>query len=95
MLIQLIENVNLIVCHCSNITLDVFCYVLMDIMPIRQVTVYYQVCVTPVYHMAKMEQLNVCLLALEVRLLILIRITALQFVQMVGMAILIHADKLA
>lgn len=94
LLIQLIENVNQDAYHCFNTILDVFCDVRVDIMQIQQVIVFYQLNVTPVYLMVKMEPQNVLLLAQVDLLLILILIIVLQSVLMVGLVILILVDKL-
>ena len=95
LLIQLIENVNLDVYHCSNTISDVFHSVQTGIMPIQLVTVYCQQNAIQVYLMVKMEQQNASLLVRQDPLLILTLITALQFVLMVGTVMLILVVKLA
>jgi len=61
LLIQLTENANLDVYHCSSTISDVFYCVQMDIMPTQLVIVYYPLYVTQVYLMVKMVQQNVFL----------------------------------
>jgi len=95
LLIQMTENANLDVYHCSNTISDVFYCVQMDIMPIQLVTVYCPFNVTQVYLMVKMAQQNALLHAQQDLLLIPTLITVLQFVQMAGSVMSILADKLA
>ena len=93
--IQLTENANLDVSHCSSTISDVFYSVQMDIMPTQLVIVYCPLYVIQVYLMVRMEQQNALLLVLQDLLLIPTLITVLQFVPMAGLVMLISADKFA
>lgn len=90
LLTPLTEHVNLTVCLCSNITTDVWLYVLTATMLTLQETVLYRQNAI-LTHMLITGQQNVSVLAQVALLLILTQDSVLQFVQMGGMETLTHA----